>query len=457
VRASETPQTQAGDPSSAWVEARWVRYLLLLALAFPAFLPFNFVYRFGVNLPYWDQWEFIPTLVSFHEGQLTLDALTAQHNEHRLFFPRLIMLGLAALTRWNTVAEMYFNAGLLVALGAVLLHAHVRAFGASNRSLFAFLPIPWLVFTFRQFENLIWGWQLQITLCVLSCVVSLYWLTEVRGLGARWAGAVASAFLATFSFGSGIALWPAGLAVLLWQGRREGRTPWRAVLGWSLAAALAGAMYAWNFRRTETHPDPLTFLKDPGAAVLFLLNTLGAPTSHTSTTTVAFGGLLVAAVGVVLLELRRRRVTPGPEAFALGLLLFVGGVAVLVMIGRAGLDQWFGASSRYTTFTLLGFVGLHRALLTLQEPGRRGLLMGVLIAATVATGVWSFTEGVATGFTYRNNFRSYREALLTYEARPDPELQGMHPRGHEVRRYAVELQRLGLSVFAEKREAPARP
>src|SRR5438128_1219761 len=115
------PQTQADStPPRDWLEARGVRYVLLLALVLPALLPFNFVYRFGVNLPYWDQWELVPLLAKLHDGQLTLADLTAQHNEHRIFFPRLIMLGLATLTRYNTVAEMYFNAGLLVVLGAVL-------------------------------------------------------------------------------------------------------------------------------------------------------------------------------------------------------------------------------------------------------------------------------------------------------------------------------------------------
>jgi hypothetical protein len=435
------------------MQARLSRPLLFLALVAPALLPFHFVYHFGVNVPFWDQWDFVPTLVSFQQGHLSLDALTAQHNEHRLFFPRLIMLGLAALTRWDVRAEMYFNAVLLVALYAVLLHAHVRTFGASNRSLLAFLPVPWWVFTFRQFENLIWGWQFQITLCVLCCVISLRLLEPVRDLGARQAGAIAAAFVGTFSFGSGIAIWPIGLVMLLWQGRREGRIPWRAVAGWGLAAVLVLALYAWDFHRPAQHPSPLLFLNAPGSSLLFLLITLGAPASDFFPTCVAFGALLLAAFGVLLLEVRRGRMEPGPLSLALGMLLFAGAVAFLVLVGRSGFGREFAVTSRYTTLTLLGFVGLHRAVLMLQDPLRRGLLLGMLLSATVATGVWSFTSGLSAGSTLRSTFQRQRELLRTIDTRTDAELETLFNNTSLLRERAAELRRLQLGPFA----APAQP
>ena len=437
------------------MQARPLRYLLFVLLALPAFLPFNFIYRFGVNVPFWDQWDFVPALVGFHEGRLTLDALTMQHNEHRLVFPRLIMLGLSAFTGWDTRAEMYFNAVLLVALCAVLLHAHVRAFGASNRSLLAFLPVPWWVFTFRQYENLVWGWQLRITLCALCCVVSLLLLDGVRGLGGRLAGATAAAVVSTYSFGSGSIVWPVGLGVLLWQGRREGRIPWRAVAGWGVAGALAIGLYAWNYRTPPAHPDPMSFLKDPGTSILFLLNTLGAPTSETLSTSVAFGVLLLAAIGVVLVELRQRRVDTGPVTFALALVLLVGAAAFLVLVGRGAFGREFGGSSRYTTLMMLGFIGLHRAALTLQDPLRRGLLLGVLLSATVATGLWSFTSGITAGYNMRATFRQARQLVETIDTRKDAELQHLFYSVPLLRQRVADLERLGLSIFPPPPESQA--
>lgn len=444
------PQEVAGIRAPDRFESRWIRYVLLLVLALSAFLPFNFVYRFGVSVPYWDQWEFIPTLLNFHDGNLSLIELTKQHNEHRLFFPRLIMLGLAALTRYNNLAEMYFNAALLVALGAVLFHAHVRAFGGSNRSLLAFLPVPWFVFSFRQYENLIWGWQLQITLCVLCVVVSLKLLDGVRGLGARWAGAIAAAIVGTFSFGSGIMLWPVGALSLLWQGRQERRIPWSALVGWCVSAGIAGIMYTWHFHRPGQVPDSGSFLKAPSQSILFLFGVLGSVTSEQFPTAAAFGALLLVATGAVLFEVRRRRVDLGPLSLGLGLILFAGAVGCLVLVGRAGFGLEYSITSRYTTLTLLGFVGLHRVVLSLQDPSRRGLLMGVLVSAMGVAVFSSFTSGISAGYNYRNQFRQNRQVLQTIETRSDEEVGKLFVHTDWVRRDAEELRSRGLSVYPPK-------
>ncbi|HEX8698890.1 MAG TPA: hypothetical protein VF815_08635 [Myxococcaceae bacterium] len=433
------------------MEARWVRYALFVLLAFPAFLPFNFVYRFGVNSLHWDQWEFVPALVRFFDGELRLSDLTSQHNEHRLFFPRLIMLGLAALTRYDNRAEMYFNAALLVAIGAVLLRAHVRSFGASNRSLFAFLPVPWLLFTWRQYENLLWGWQLQITLCALGCVGSLWLLDGVKGLGRRWLGATAAAIVATFSFGSGITIWPVGVLLMLWQGRRDGSIPWRAIGAWLAVAAVAGVMFTWNFQRPGLTPSPLYFLQDPQGSSQFLLAILGSVATDHLATSAAFGAMLLAACGVLFLERRRQRLEPGPTTFALGLILFAGASALLVLLGRAGFGKDFGLTSRYITLTMFGFIGLHRAVLALKEPTHRGLLMGILLAATVASVFSSFTSGLSSGFGSRSHHRRNREILLSLDKRPDEEVALLYVHVHEVRKRTEDLKRLGLNVFTPKK------
>jgi hypothetical protein len=446
----ETPGAQAveaarsGDRS----EARWVRYALKAALALSAVLPFFYVRKFGVNALFWDQFEFVPALARFYEGQLSLWDLTALHNEHRLFFPRLIMLGLAALTRYDNVAEMYFNAGLLVALGAVLLHIHVRTFGASNRSLLAFLPVPVLLFTWRQYENLLWGWQLQITLCALCAVVSLWLLEGVRDVGARWAGATAAAFVATFSFGSGTLLWPLGLVLMFWRGRREGRMPWRAMGAWTAVAAVSGVMYVWDYQRPDLLPDPWHFLRHPVGSVYFLLATLGSSAADHASTAAAFGTLLLVAGGVVALELRRKRAAPGPLPLATGLLLFALATAVLVLIGRSGFGRDFGVTSRYTTLTLFAFIGLHRAILALEDPTRRGLLTGLLLAATVSCGFASFIGGVSAGYSRKAMMGQHRQVLLTFEHRGDHELERLFFKASDVRERAALLKRLKLNAFA---------
>jgi len=89
--------------------------LVVVGNILPALLLFYFVHRYGVDLPWWDEWDalLIP-LQLFDSGRLTFTALFAQHNEHRMLFPRLITLANAMLFHWNRTAEMYVTVVLLI-------------------------------------------------------------------------------------------------------------------------------------------------------------------------------------------------------------------------------------------------------------------------------------------------------------------------------------------------------
>jgi hypothetical protein len=237
---------------------------------------------------------------------------------------------------------------------------------------------------------------------------------------------------------------------MLWQGRREGRIPWRAMGAWLAVAAVAGVMYTWNYHRPGHNPSPLAFLQDLKGSVQFFLAILGSVATDHLATGAAFGTLLLAACVVLFIERRRGRLEPGPTTFALGLLLFAGASAILVLVGRVGFGKDFGLTSRYITLTMFGFIGLHRAVLALQEPSRRGLLMGILLAATVASVFSAFTSGLASGFGTRGHYQRNREILLTLDTRRDDEVGLVYVHVDEVRKRSAELKRLGLNVYAPK-------
>src|SRR2546422_11380275 len=59
------------------------------------------VRTYGVNVPFWDQWDLVPFFQRYKSAELEWGDVWAQHAGHRIFFPRLIMLGLAVLSNWN--------------------------------------------------------------------------------------------------------------------------------------------------------------------------------------------------------------------------------------------------------------------------------------------------------------------------------------------------------------------
>src|SRR3954469_19358591 len=90
------------------------------------------VIRYGVNVPFWDQWELVPVFEKYHQGTLTLLDLAALHNEHRVLFPRMIDLSLAVLTKWNIRAELLVSFGIMLAAGVLLLLLIQREFGRQS-------------------------------------------------------------------------------------------------------------------------------------------------------------------------------------------------------------------------------------------------------------------------------------------------------------------------------------
>src|SRR2546426_10722897 len=84
------------------------------------------VQTYGVNVPHWDQWDMIPIFQRYQSGELKWGDVWAQDAESRIFFPRLIMLGLAVLSKWNIMWELYLNIvlGILIFLFGYLLIQH---------------------------------------------------------------------------------------------------------------------------------------------------------------------------------------------------------------------------------------------------------------------------------------------------------------------------------------------
>ena len=63
----------------------------------------------GIDFPYMDQWEVVSLMEKLFTHTLNFQDFTAQHNEHRILFPKLIMVLGASLTHWNITLELYIN------------------------------------------------------------------------------------------------------------------------------------------------------------------------------------------------------------------------------------------------------------------------------------------------------------------------------------------------------------
>src|ERR1035438_6445895 len=247
----------------------------ILALVPLAFL-LCVVARYAVAVPYWDQWEFVPLLEKTYHGQLTFHDLWAQHNEHRILFPKIIMLALARLTGWNIRCELAVNIILALGIFAVFIH-QVKITG---RKL-GIAGLPWaipalslIVFSISQYQNWLWGWQLQMLLNLLAVVGGILLLANGTFSWSRFAAAALLGMVATYSFANGTLFWPIGLVILLvvTAGKRE-RQP--AMIAWLSVSVLTLGSYLYHYQKPEEHPALNLIFKMPVEYASFVLKYIG--------------------------------------------------------------------------------------------------------------------------------------------------------------------------------------
>src|SRR5215211_3723691 len=227
-----------------------VSWLLVLI---PAALPYLYVRAFGVNVVFADAWDMVLVFRKFSSGRLTFADFYAQHNEHRMFFPKGAELLLGMLTRYNNVAEMYVVVSCFVITAAVLLVAFRTEIGLP---LIFFVPVALLIFSFRQYENMLFGFQINFAFTQTFGVLALYLLSSSGRGNFRayaFAAALGSATIASFSTAQGLLVWPAGLLGLL-LGSVAG--PGKKVLVglWGIVGVAEWVAYFVDYQTPRGHP-----------------------------------------------------------------------------------------------------------------------------------------------------------------------------------------------------------
>ncbi|MHB8312793.1 MAG: hypothetical protein ACYDD0_05770, partial [Candidatus Dormibacteria bacterium] len=150
---------------SAWAGA---------VLAAAAALYVWFVHRYGVSVPFEDEWHMVPLLLAIHQGQLSPAMLWVQHNENRMLFAYIALLALELASHFNTTVEMYASAGLLLGALALLLRLHqINTVG----HLLGFVPAALMILSLAQDAVALQGFAVAIYL-TLACLALTVWLLE---------------------------------------------------------------------------------------------------------------------------------------------------------------------------------------------------------------------------------------------------------------------------------------
>jgi hypothetical protein len=427
----------------------WLTSCLLVLL--PAVLAWLYVRAFGVNVVFGDSWSVVRLFGEWSSGTLSVWDLYRQHNEHRLFFPNGVELLLGSITRYNNVAEMY----LILVCFLVTLVVLLLAFRDGARPwLFFFVPVSFLVFSFRQYENMLWGYQIAFAFTQTFGVLALFLLylsgrrrfIKLAFLAALWSGTVAS-----FSAVQGLFVWPAGLLQLLIS-PLEKPTKRVLVVVWGLAG-LGEWVFFFAGYKFKGGSSVLDALYHPVVGAQYFLTLLGSPLFWQQD--LAFvAGLLLACLALMSLLLIYKDGRLGEYSFWVSLLSYSLFMLAAITLGRSGK---FGAlqamAPRYTTFSILAVVSVYAMLAKMVFERRSNLNTILLVALSgvvlIGTSI-SYSRGIKEGDKERVSREKAAFALSTYESQPDEALtERLNPRASVVRERSPILQRLGYNVFSE--------
>ena len=336
---------------------RALNLALFLFALFPVALVIRLIADYGINVPFGDEWAMIPLFARWQDHQLTLADLFRQHNEHRIFFPKLIYLAFAQLTHWNLRGEMFFSVFLCGLTSASIYGLLQRTVGGSARRRLALWAVSnVLIFSPAQAENWLWGFQLQMFMPTVCLVTALLVLQTPPLNLARFLGATALALIATFSFGNGLLIWPVLGLVLFLSGVDK-----RWIVGWALLCTLTVTLY---FTGYETHPPPghpsfpaldyiIYFLRFNGNA----LGLLPVPGRLTLVALIGASALLLlSAMTLFFLGENRRALRAATPWIALA--VYAVGSSLIAAHSRIHEGVGQALSSRYSSISIHLYIAL---------------------------------------------------------------------------------------------------
>ncbi|WP_259014565.1 hypothetical protein [Emticicia fluvialis] len=361
-----------------------------LCLVLLPMLIFGFIFqKYALNIPHWDDLAVRNSLVNF----LSTDSLAekfkvlfAQHNEHRIFLTRIFALLVYQLTdtlqlKWLMVLGNLALAGLLL----VFYKVSVRY----KLSLWALVPVSFLLFLSSLYENVFWGMaSVQNFWVILLAFLSFYFL--VFSYGKSNPGyltlAIVLCFLGVFTSSNGILIPIIGIGLLAFQKR------YRELGIWAGAAVVFLFMYFFNYTKPPGNNAGIDF-SAPGTLFKGLLAVLGsgldvsfiAPGKRLDLP-MTTGVLLLIIIALFTLQVLFRKYNINQrnnDLFLLACVAFLGITCAGIVAGRLSYGIEVLLTSKYKINSILLLCLAYVILLNSVNEATRTQFIRLMIAGTI--------------------------------------------------------------------------
>ncbi|HZC07807.1 MAG TPA: hypothetical protein VE338_19375 [Ktedonobacterales bacterium] len=341
------------------IHRRLSKHLVLLALVVCIPLAqiaalLTAIWRQTPRVPWGDEWNLVLLAQRQDAGTLSIADFWALHNRtHRIVLPRLADLMLVDVSHWNRQVMMTFDLGVAVAAGGLLLACMFSTLRSRRIVLTLLIPLSLLYFSFAQYENWFFPWQLTFIATILGiccCLYGFHRRAEADRQGQRaasWQGfalALLGAVIASLSSFGGLCVWLAFLPSAARSGRMRTGV-------WVAVALVIGVPYVIGI----PHQSPTS----PLHLAAFFVAALGAPVASLNLTEARLFGILgLVALGLALYAASRlsgelRRLEVWIELAACSIL-----ATAVTALGRASYGNGLALLSRYQEFSQLWWIAL---------------------------------------------------------------------------------------------------
>ena len=390
---------------------------------------FAYIRAYGVNVPFWGGWWYVPVYRQFVCGHMSLRQLFCFYsvmNVHIMFFSYLFMGLVYFLTGFNVKILMYCDALAQVLSFVLLWRLSAKNLPDSKYKRWHAVPLACLMFSFCQYPDILWGFQ------SVWCEVILFTLLALSALEESFAGgrsvfvgtgcALACAVVASYSAMQGMGVWPAGLAYLaLRKGKNlKGLCMDRQTWAWLFSGTAITAIYLYVLRLQSGAAMHLDIKPLSGLNFVFVL--LAAPLhwlSEAMRTIVVFGvaeSVLIALAAVRIAASRRKSAYALPAALIVLALV----IDVLTFMGRGQSGLRYALAPRYKNYNLLLMAGIYLIFSTREtsesEP-RSGTFWARLACGGLLSLVFAISDaslGLANGRQWRARQMETVFALKNY-------------------------------------------
>lgn len=432
-------------------------FLLILCILAPIIFNLYYLLTFGVDVPFWDQWETAIILKARHNNENWVPILFGQQNEHRFLCPRIIFQILAQLTAWNIKAEMVVS-WLICLLNLWLLWLLLKQ--TNSKIEWLLLPISCFVFSIGQWENILWGWQISTYLVVTGILGTIYFLTKITHSNRYIFLSILLGLLASFSHNTGLLLWPLG-ALQIWLNKDDMPVKKKPLLIWALTGICVFILYYFNYRPYLSLKTPFY---NPLAFLQFMFAVLGGGIGAGKLTISTSAGIFIFIIFILsfflLKKIDKTYIHQYMPWFILGLFSIISSVAITMGRAEFGIEQ--SIASRYITLsslliisTIVLFVNVIKAtkniLLTKEErflvPIVSIIFFIAIIIGFLTTSLWGW-RCAKNVYLFRKKAAVY---LQQFEFAPDNVLKiFLHPNPNLVREWASFLKAKRLNVFRKE-------